>query len=227
MVMEVLNLSQLRGYRTGGTIHLIINNQVGFTTGPSNSRSTHYATDVAKGYQVPVFHVNGDDPEAVVRIARLAFDYRERFNQDVIIDMVCYRRRGHNEGDDPSMTQPLMYNLIEAKNSVRKLYTETLASRGDISDEEAAEALQDYQNQLERVFTETREGGFVPPADTEPVAGLSALSPSVKTPAPWSDGKQLSHSQSLTALVMPTSTHLPDSPCTQSCGNCLISATKW
>lgn len=170
--MEVLNLSQLRGYRTGGTIHLIINNQVGFTTGPSNSRSTHYATDVAKGYQVPVFHVNGDDPEAVVRIARLAFDYRERFNQDVIIDMVCYRRRGHNEGDDPSMTQPLMYNLIEAKNSVRKLYTETLASRGDISDEEAAEALQDYQNQLERVFTETREGGFVPPADTEPVAGL-------------------------------------------------------
>lgn len=172
VVMEVLNLSQLRGYRTGGTIHLIINNQVGFTTGPSNSRSTHYATDVAKGYQVPVFHVNGDDPEAVVRIARLAFDYRERFNQDVIIDMVCYRRRGHNEGDDPSMTQPLMYNLIEAKNSVRKLYTETLASRGDISDEEAAEALQDYQNQLERVFTETREGGFVPPADTEPVAGL-------------------------------------------------------
>ncbi|WP_245566795.1 multifunctional oxoglutarate decarboxylase/oxoglutarate dehydrogenase thiamine pyrophosphate-binding subunit/dihydrolipoyllysine-residue succinyltransferase subunit [Jonesia quinghaiensis] len=172
VVMEVLNLSQLRGYRTGGTIHLIINNQVGFTTGPSNSRSTHYATDVAKGYQVPIFHVNGDDPEAVVRVARLAFEYRERFNRDVIIDMVCYRRRGHNEGDDPSMTQPLMYNLIEAKRSVRKLYTETLVSRGDISDDEAAEALQDYQNQLERVFTETREGGFLPPAETEPVAGL-------------------------------------------------------
>ncbi|WP_435300555.1 multifunctional oxoglutarate decarboxylase/oxoglutarate dehydrogenase thiamine pyrophosphate-binding subunit/dihydrolipoyllysine-residue succinyltransferase subunit [Timonella sp. A28] len=172
VVMETLNLAQLRGYRTGGTIHIIINNQVGFTTGPSNSRSTHYATDVAKGYQVPIFHVNGDDPEAVVRVARLAFAYREEFNQDVIIDMVCYRRRGHNEGDDPSMTQPLMYNLIEKKRSVRKLYTETLVARGDISVEEAEVVLQDYHTQLERAFTETRDGGFLPPAHTEQVAGL-------------------------------------------------------
>ena len=172
VVMETLNLAQLRGYRTGGTVHVIINNQVGFTTGPANSRSTFYTTDVAKGYQVPIFHVNGDDPEAVVRVARLAFEYREEFNRDVIIDMICYRLRGHNEGDDPSMTQPLMYNLIEQKRSVRKLYTETLVARGDISVEEAEEVLQDYQNQLERVFTETRDGGFMPPAETEPVAGL-------------------------------------------------------
>ncbi|WP_308010013.1 multifunctional oxoglutarate decarboxylase/oxoglutarate dehydrogenase thiamine pyrophosphate-binding subunit/dihydrolipoyllysine-residue succinyltransferase subunit [Isoptericola luteus] len=173
VVPEVLNLAQLRGYRTGGTIHVIINNQVGFTTGPSSSRSTTYATDVAKGYQVPVFHVNGDDPEACVRVAELAFAYREQFDRDVIIDMVCYRRRGHNEGDDPSMTQPLMYNLIEAKQSVRKLYTKNLVARGDITVEEAEQALQDYQSQLERVFTETKSAGSVstPDGDDE-ILGL-------------------------------------------------------
>ncbi|MCM0638536.1 multifunctional oxoglutarate decarboxylase/oxoglutarate dehydrogenase thiamine pyrophosphate-binding subunit/dihydrolipoyllysine-residue succinyltransferase subunit [Cellulomonas wangsupingiae] len=173
VVFETLNLAQLRGYRTGGTIHVIVNNQVGFTTGPSSSRSSQYATDVAKGLQVPIFHVNGDDPEAVVRVAELAFEYREQFDRDVIIDMVCYRRRGHNEGDDPSMTQPLMYNLIEAKRSVRKIYTETLVARGDITIEEAEQALRDYQSQLERVFTETREDGWTPPpTDVETVAGL-------------------------------------------------------
>ncbi|WP_066582598.1 multifunctional oxoglutarate decarboxylase/oxoglutarate dehydrogenase thiamine pyrophosphate-binding subunit/dihydrolipoyllysine-residue succinyltransferase subunit [Cellulomonas timonensis] len=172
VVFETLNLAQLRGYRTGGTIHVIINNQVGFTTGPSSSRSSQYATDVAKGLQLPIFHVNGDDPEACVRVAELAFEYREQFGRDVIIDMLCYRRRGHNEGDDPSMTQPLMYNLIEAKRSVRKIYTETLVSRGDITVDEAEQVLQDYQKQLERVFTETREGGYTPPAESEPIAGL-------------------------------------------------------
>jgi len=173
VVFETLNLAQLRGYRTGGTIHVIINNQVGFTTGPSSSRSSQYATDVVKGLQVPVFHVNGDDPEAVVRAAELAFEYREQFDRDVVIDMLCYRRRGHNEGDDPSMTQPLMYNLIEAKRSVRKLYTETLVARGDITIEEAEQALRDYQSQLERVFAETREDGWAPAAPAaESVAGL-------------------------------------------------------
>ncbi|WP_240644116.1 multifunctional oxoglutarate decarboxylase/oxoglutarate dehydrogenase thiamine pyrophosphate-binding subunit/dihydrolipoyllysine-residue succinyltransferase subunit [Antribacter gilvus] len=171
VVPEVLNLSQLRGYRTGGTIHVIINNQVGFTTGPMSSRSTTYATDVAKGYQIPVFHVNGDDPEACARVAELAFDYREQFGRDVIVDMICYRRRGHNEGDDPSMTQPLMYNLIEAKRSVRTLYTENLVSRGDITVEEAEHALADYQQQLERVFTETK-AGFTPAPQTEHIKGL-------------------------------------------------------
>ena len=170
VVMETLNLAQLRGYTTGGTVHVIINNQVGFTTGPGDSRSTRYSTDVAKGYQVPIFHVNGDDPEACVRAARLAFEYREEFGRDVIIDMVCYRRRGHNEGDDPSMTQPRMYDLIEAKRSVRHLYTEALIRRGDITEEEAQTVSQDYLSQLERVFIETREG--FKGTDAESISGL-------------------------------------------------------
>jgi len=157
IVAETLNLSQLRGYRTGGTIHLVINNQVGFTTSPSSSRSSVYSTDVARMIQAPIFHVNGDDPEACVRVAEQALDFRQEFCKDVVIDMVCYRRRGHNEGDDPSMTQPLMYRQIEAKRSVRKLYTEALISRGDITVEESETALRDYQQQLERVFTETRD----------------------------------------------------------------------
>ena len=157
VVAETLNLSQLRGYRTGGTIHVIVNNQVGFTTSPAASRSSFYCTDVARMIQAPIFHVNGDDPEACVRVAKLAFEYRQEFKKDVVIDMVCYRRRGHNEGDDPSMTQPLMYSLIENKRSVRKIYTESLIGRGDISVEEAEQALRDYQGQLERVFSETRE----------------------------------------------------------------------
>ena len=133
VVAETLNLSQLRGYRTGGTIHVVVNNQVGFTTSPGSSRSSLYCTDVARMVQAPIFHVNGDDPEACIRVARLAFEYRQAFNKDVVIDLVCYRRRGHNEGDDPSYTQPLMYDLIEQKRSVRKLYTESLIGRGDIT----------------------------------------------------------------------------------------------
>ena len=157
VVMETLNLSQLRGYRTGGTVHIVVNNQVGFTTSPESSRSSVYCTDVARMVQAPIFHVNGDDPEAVVRVAELAFEFRQAFNKDVVIDLVCYRRRGHNEADDPSLTQPLMYNLIDNKRSTRKLYTEALIGRGDISLEEAETALRHYQEQLERVFAETRE----------------------------------------------------------------------
>ncbi len=157
VVAETLNLSQLRGYRTGGTIHVVVNNQVGFTTSPSASRSSLYCTDVARMVQAPIFHVNGDDPEACMRIAQLAFEYRQAFKKDVVIDLVCYRRRGHNEGDDPSYTQPLMYDLIEHKRSVRKLYTEALIGRGDITVEEAEQALKDYQQQLERVFAEVRD----------------------------------------------------------------------
>jgi 2-oxoglutarate decarboxylase len=157
VVAETLNLSQLRGYRTGGTVHIVVNNQVGFTTAPEYSRSSVYSTDVARMIQAPIFHVNGDDPEAVVRVGMLAFAYRQTFKKDVVIDLVCYRRRGHNEADNPSFTQPLMYDLIDAKRSVRKLYTEALIGRGDITMEEAEHALRDYQQQLERVFTETRE----------------------------------------------------------------------
>ncbi|TDP93905.1 multifunctional oxoglutarate decarboxylase/oxoglutarate dehydrogenase thiamine pyrophosphate-binding subunit/dihydrolipoyllysine-residue succinyltransferase subunit [Labedaea rhizosphaerae] len=157
VVAETLNLALLRGYRTGGTVHVIINNQVGFTTAPEASRSSQYATDVAKMIQAPVFHVNGDDPEACYWVARLAMDYRQAFNKDVVIDMVCYRRRGHNEGDDPSMTQPAMYDIIDTKRSVRKGYTESLIGRGDISVDEAEKALKDFSSQLEHVFNEVRE----------------------------------------------------------------------
>ncbi|MGW6279453.1 multifunctional oxoglutarate decarboxylase/oxoglutarate dehydrogenase thiamine pyrophosphate-binding subunit/dihydrolipoyllysine-residue succinyltransferase subunit [Kribbella sp. NPDC055071] len=166
VVAETLNLSQLRGYRTGGTIHVIVNNQVGFTTSPASSRSSMYSTDVARMVQAPIFHVNGDDPEACIRVADLAFEYRQAFNKDVVIDLVCYRRRGHNEGDDPSFTQPLMYDLIEKKRSVRKLYTEALIGRGDITIEEAEQAMQDFQHRLERVFAEVREAKSQP--DTPP-----------------------------------------------------------
>ncbi|MFB9382374.1 multifunctional oxoglutarate decarboxylase/oxoglutarate dehydrogenase thiamine pyrophosphate-binding subunit/dihydrolipoyllysine-residue succinyltransferase subunit [Pseudonocardia petroleophila] len=157
VVAETLNLAKLRGYRTGGTVHVVVNNQVGFTTAPEHSRSSQYCTDVAKMIDAPVFHVNGDDPEACVWVAKLAVEYRERWHNDVVIDMICYRRRGHNEGDDPSMTQPAMYDVIDAKRSVRKIYTESLIGRGDISMEEAEHALKDFSNQLDHVFNEVRE----------------------------------------------------------------------
>lgn len=164
VVVETLQLSQLRGYRTGGTVHVVVNNQVGFTTPPGEARSSIYSTDVAKTIQAPIFHVNGDDPEAVVRVAEIAFAYRQEFKRDVIIDLVCYRRRGHNEGDDPSMTQPLMYNLIEAKRSVRTLYTEALVGRGDITEEEFENAHKDFQERMEVAFAETHaaQTGAIP-----------------------------------------------------------------
>ncbi|MDR7112804.1 2-oxoglutarate dehydrogenase E1 component [Microbacterium trichothecenolyticum] len=185
VVVETLQMSQLRGYRTGGTVHVVVNNQVGFTTTPTDARTSVYATDVAKTIQAPIFHVNGDDPEAVTRVAQLAFAYRERFHRDVVVDVVCYRRRGHNEGDDPSMTQPLMTNLIEAKRSVRRLYTEALVGRGDITEEEYEKAKQDFQSRLEIAFAETHaaetgsspilvpEAGDVPPAGEPATTGVS------------------------------------------------------
>lgn len=157
VVAETLNLALLDGYRTGGTIHIVVNNQIGFTTAPTDSRSSEYCTDVAKMIGAPIFHVNGDDPEACAWVARLAVDFRQAFKKDVVIDMLCYRRRGHNEGDDPSMTQPYMYDVIDTKRGSRKAYTEALIGRGDISMKEAEDALRDYQGQLERVFNEVRE----------------------------------------------------------------------
>ncbi|GAA3045290.1 multifunctional oxoglutarate decarboxylase/oxoglutarate dehydrogenase thiamine pyrophosphate-binding subunit/dihydrolipoyllysine-residue succinyltransferase subunit [Streptomyces olivoverticillatus] len=187
VVAETLNMSQLRGYRTGGTVHIVINNQVGFTAPPESSRSSMYCTDVARMIEAPIFHVNGDDPEAVVRVARLAFEFRQAFNKDVVIDLICYRRRGHNESDNPSFTQPLMYDLIDKKRSVRKLYTESLIGRGDITLEEAEQALQDYQGQLEKVFVEVRDADTTPapaevpaaPQDGFPVAVNTAISQEV------------------------------------------------
>ncbi|MGW2814848.1 multifunctional oxoglutarate decarboxylase/oxoglutarate dehydrogenase thiamine pyrophosphate-binding subunit/dihydrolipoyllysine-residue succinyltransferase subunit [Streptomyces sp. NPDC001415] len=173
VVAETLNMSQLRGYRTGGTVHIVINNQVGFTAAPESSRSSMYATDVARMIEAPIIHVNGDDPEAVVRVARLAFEFRQTFNKDVVIDLICYRRRGHNEGDNPQFTNPQMYNLIDKKRSVRKLYTESLIGRGDITLEEAEQALQDFQGQLEKVFAEVREATTSAPGEihsTDPQA---------------------------------------------------------
>ncbi|MGX1492541.1 2-oxoglutarate decarboxylase [Streptomyces tendae] len=194
VVAETLNMSQLRGYRTGGTVHVVINNQVGFTAAPESSRSSMYATDVARMIEAPIFHVNGDDPEAVVRVARLAFEFRQAFNKDVVIDLICYRRRGHNESDNPAFTQPLMYDLIDKKRSVRKLYTESLIGRGDITLEEAEQALQDYQGQLEKVFTEVREATAQPTA-AEPTDPQAEFPVAVNTAVTTEVVKRIAESQ--------------------------------
>jgi 2-oxoglutarate decarboxylase len=182
VVAETLNMSALAAYETGGTVHLVINNQLGFTTNPDSARSSVYATDVAKMVQAPIFHVNGDDPEACVRVARLAFDFRQDFHKDVVIDMVCYRRFGHNEQDDPSLTQPVLYQLIKEHRSVRKLYTETLVRRGDITLDEAEAALADFQQRLQAALDETRASAPPhltslppppPPAPAEPAVSTS------------------------------------------------------
>lgn len=196
VVAETLNMSQLRGYRTGGTVHVVINNQVGFTAAPESSRSSMYATDVARMIEAPIFHVNGDDPEAVVRVARLAFEFRQAFNKDVVIDLICYRRRGHNESDNPAFTQPLMYDLIDKKRSVRKLYTESLIGRGDITLEEAEQALQDFQGQLEKVFAEVREAATQPPVTVPAPAQAAAQFPvSVNTAISQDVVKRIAESQ--------------------------------
>ena len=163
VVAETLNLSALSGYHVGGTVHVVVNNQLGFTTAPGAARSSVYPTDVAKMVQAPIFHVNGDDPEACVRAARLAFRFRQEFHKDVVIDLVSYRRHGHNEGDDPSYTQPLMYQRIDAKRSVRKLYTETLVRRGDLTLEQAEKALDAFDAQLQAVLDEVRSAPPPPP----------------------------------------------------------------
>jgi len=156
VVAETLNLSEVPGYDVGGTIHVVVNNQLGFTTAPEMGRSTVYATDVAKMVQAPIFHVNGDDPEACVRVARLAFEFRQRFRKDVVIDMWCYRRYGHNELDEPAFTQPRMYELIDGHPSPRTRYTDTLVRRGDITLEQAEKVVDDFRARLDAAFAETR-----------------------------------------------------------------------
>ncbi len=171
VVAETLNLSDLKGYRTGGTVHVVINNQLGFTTAPEYGRSSWYCTDVAKMVQAPIFHVNGDDPEACVRVARLAFEFRQTFHKDVVIDLVCYRRHGHNEADDPSFTQPLMYQRIDARRSVRKLYVESLVKRGFITLDEAEGALVDFSARLQAALDETRALQPEEPVRARPSSG--------------------------------------------------------
>ena len=175
IVQESLNLMALRGYKVGGTVHIVVNNQIGFTTSPDSGRSSYYCTDIAKAYGCPVFHVNGDDPEAVVWVGQLAVEYRNRFGKDVFIDLVCYRKRGHNEADDPSMTQPLMYQVIDNKEGVRAQYTEDLIGRGDISEEEYEVVRRDFHDQMEAVFNEVRAAEGAKPGDQTGIAGSQPL----------------------------------------------------
>jgi 2-oxoglutarate dehydrogenase E1 component len=177
LVAETLNLSQLPGYQTGGTIHIVVNNQIGFTTAPSEGRSTRYCTDVAKMIEVPIFHVNGEDPEAVVAVGELALDFRQAFGKDVVIDMVCFRRHGHNEGDEPGFTQPLMYEKIKNRISIRELYTEQLVMSGELSSQEAETIAETFEDKLREVFEEVRRGAVDPrpqPGFSGPWAGLTS-----------------------------------------------------
>jgi 2-oxoglutarate dehydrogenase E1 component len=191
VVAETLNLSGLAGYRTGGTVHVVINNQLGFTTAPQAARTSVYPTDVAKMVQAPILHVNGDDPEACARAARLAFGFRQAFHKDVVIDLVCYRLHGHNEGDDPSYTQPLMYKRIEAKRPVRKLYTESLVRRGDITMEEAEAALDNFNARLQNALDEVRAEPIWP-AELK-VVESPAPRPRVATGAPLDQLLAIAH----------------------------------
>ncbi len=180
VVAETLQLSEVNGYRTGGTIHIVINNQIGFTTSPRNARSTPYATDVAKILQAPILHVNGDDPEACVRATHWAFQYRQEFGTDIFIDLVCYRRYGHNEGDEPAYTQPLMYSKIEERRSVRKLYLESLLNRGELTVEEAEQSFEDFRARLQNAFEETKSADREPVRAQPPPAPVGVL-PAVET----------------------------------------------
>src|SRR5512140_2816058 len=157
IVAETLNMCELEGYRTGGTVHVVVNNQIGFTTNPAEARSSPYCTDIAKGVQAPIFHVNGDDPEAVIHVVDLAMEYRETFRHDVVIDMVCYRRYGHNEGDEPSYTQPLLYQKIKAHAAIARLYTETLVRSGAFSQEDVDSIWTEAKAVLEKAFDDSAD----------------------------------------------------------------------
>ncbi len=161
IVQETLNMSQLEAYTIGGTLHVVVNNQIGFTTGASEGRSTTYATDVAKMLQIPIFHVNGEDPEAVAQVIRLAMDFRRQFQRDVVIDMYCYRRRGHNEADEPQFTQPLLYQAIEQRKNVREGYLDHLLKLGGIDQDAADHIVAELRNQLEQELSVAKSEEYV------------------------------------------------------------------
>jgi 2-oxoglutarate dehydrogenase E1 component len=161
IVQETLNLAELKGYKIGGTIHIILNNQVGFTTPPDEARSTTYCSDVAKMLQSPIFHVNGEDPEAVAQVVSLALDFRRKFRRDVVIDMYCYRRRGHNEGDEPEYTQPVMYRAIKQRPSMFESYLQHLLGQRGVTREEAEKIAEERRGKLETELTEARRDSFV------------------------------------------------------------------
>jgi len=182
IVAETLNLSQLTGYCTNGTIHLIINNQIGFTTTPAEARSSRYATDVAKMVQAPVFHVNGDDPETCIRVARMALDYRLRFGRDVVIDMVCYRRHGHNEGDDPAYTQPVLYKKIKERKPVNELYAERLLKEGIITKQDISQIYDDIKAELDEAYEKAKQTSEKSEDKADPIALPELLPPISKSP---------------------------------------------
>ncbi len=184
VVQETLNLSQLHGYRTGGTVHIVVNNAIGFTAGPESTRSSVYATDVAKMIQAPIFHVNGDDPEACIWVTRLAFAFKQAFHKDVVVDLNCYRRWGHNEADEPAFTQPLMYARIDEHRSVRKLYTEQLVNRADLTVEDAEKALDDFRTKLEQALEETRSTAPPSTPKAPPPAPPKGVRPHFSTGVP-------------------------------------------
>ncbi len=163
IIPETLNLAGLEGYSTGGTVHLVVNNQIGFTTLPQDSRSTRYCTDITRMMKVPVFHVNGEDPEAVIQTTRLAIEFRQRFGKDVVIDMLCYRKYGHNEGDEPRFTQPVMYQLIDQKPTVREVYVKKLVESGQITQEQGDQLKTTRQVALALALEEERKGDFLKP----------------------------------------------------------------
>jgi 2-oxoglutarate dehydrogenase E1 component len=160
VVPETLNLAGLEGYATGGTVHVVLNNQIGFTTLPSDARSTRYCTDVCRMMKVPVFHVNGEDPEAVIQVTRLAIEFRQRYHKDVVIDVFCYRKYGHNEGDEPRFTQPLMYALIDRKPTVRQMYVQRLVGTNQITQEQADAIEAERKSRLESALEDARKGDF-------------------------------------------------------------------
>ena len=193
VVQETINLSKLRGFDVGGTVHIVVNNQVGFTTTPDSGRSTFYATDIAKGFDAPVFHVNGDDPEAVAWVGQLAAEYRRKFGKDVFIDLICFRKRGHNEADDPSMTQPLLYDRIGEHRSVRESYTDELIGRGDLNEEDAEKAARDFKDQMESVFSEVKNADDDGPQEQTGIAGSQELAHGLDTSITADEMAEIGH----------------------------------